>query len=168
MINSELVVQTYPEFKKAEEQLGLEMQSWETERGSWEADMERLKLYISEREEVLRTGLKITIADREEVLRTGQAALSDELKTSIQAEIDSLRQDYDTRLNYQITFEQERFNKRRAELLAGVFEIVNESIEELGEQNGYDFIIDSANGTVVYAKEPDDLNDQLLRILQDK
>ena len=74
--------------------------------------------------------------------------------------------DFNTRLQSQSAFEQERFTNRRAELLAEVFEEVNEVIVEMGETEGYDFIIDASNGTVVYAREPDDLNDQLLRRLQ--
>ena len=57
---------------------------------------------------------------------------------------------------------------QRAELLAGVFEIVNKAIEEIGEQNDYDLIIDSANGTVVYARDPQELTDQLLQHLENK
>ncbi len=153
VIHSELIVNSYPEFKKAEEQLAREAQQWEKDRAPWEADMERLK------DEIMT---------RQEQLRAGENTFSDGRKAELQADIDSLQNDYDTRLQRQVNFEQERYARRRSELLQGVFEIVNKTIEELGEQNGYDLIIDTTNGTVVYARNPDDLNDQLLRMLQEK
>ena len=48
------------------------------------------------------------------------------------------------------------------------FEEVNQVIEEIGEESEFQIIIDAANGSIVYAKDPDDLNDQLIRRLQDK
>jgi Skp family chaperone for outer membrane proteins len=152
-VNSEIVVQNHKEFKQVESQLNREIEGWQAERAGWEADMERLKKDIEER-------------DRK--LAAGQNTLSESKKASMQAETDSLKQDYSTRLSTQATYEQERFNQRRAELLQGVFESVNKSIEEIGEQEGYDLIIDSANGTVVYARNPDDLTSKLLEHLDKK
>ncbi len=153
VVASELIVQSYPRFQQAEKQLAQEVQGWESERKTWEADMERLQKEI---------------IDRERRLETGKNMLSEKKKEELQTDIDSLRMDFNERLNRQSTLEQERFNKRRAELLSEVFEIVNGEIEEMGDQEGYDLIIDASNGTVVYARDPDDLNDQLLRRLQDK
>ena len=152
VVASELIVQNYPRFQQAEAQLAREMQTWQNERKSWESDMERLQKDIEILQEQLING----------------KMFSEKKKAEMQMSIDSLRLDFNVRIQKQSTAEQERFGKRRAELLADVFEIVNAVIEEIGEENGYDFIIDASNGTVVYAKEPIDLNDELLRRLQDK
>lgn len=152
VVASELIVQNYPRFQQAEEQLAREMQTWQNDRKAWESDMERLQKDIENSEEQLRNG----------------KMFSEKKKAEMQMSIDSLRYDFQMRIQKQSTAEQEKFTKRRAELLAEVFEVVNGVIEEIGTDNDYDFIIDASNGTVVYAKEPDDLNDELLRRLQDK
>ncbi|MFH0765868.1 MAG: OmpH family outer membrane protein [Calditrichota bacterium] len=153
VVNSEVLVQSLPQFRSIEKTLAKEMEGWQKERASWEADMERLQNVIG---------------DRENSLQAGQNTFSDEKKKKLQADIDSLRKDFNGRLNQQMQMEQERFNQRKAELVGNVLEIVNASIEELGEQSSYNLIIDSSNGTVVYARDPDDLTDQVMRKLKDK
>jgi outer membrane protein len=153
VVNSELVIQSYPRFKQAEEQLAREMQGMEAERKSWMADMERLKASIGE---------------KETSLRAGQNVMSEKRKQVLQTEIDSLSMDYSIRYNEQMQSEQTKFNTRRAELLSEVFEEVNGVIEEIGEESDFQLIIDASNGSIVYAKDPEDLNDQLIKRLQDK
>jgi Skp family chaperone for outer membrane proteins len=153
MVNSEMVLQSYPEFSRAEKQLEREAKTWQSERAGWEADMERL-------------GVEITELDSR--LMAGQNTFTAKKKTDMQRQIDSLKMDYQTRVNNQMAMEQQRLEERRAELLSGILEIVNESIEEIGKNNNFDFILDASNGTVVYAKNPEDITDQLLRHLQDK
>ena len=151
VINSEIVVDNFPEFAQAEAQLGREVEGWQKERGAWENTM------LKQRE---------GIDDREAKLEAGQNVLAPERKTALQRELDSLKLDLSLKINQRATDEQTRFNSRRAELLAGVFETVNKTIEELGEQEGFDLIFDSANGTVVYARDPQEVTDQLLARLK--
>ena len=153
VINSDAVVQNFEEFRRAEAQLNKDMESWTQERSAWEADMQRLQKDVE---------------DREGRLAAGQNTLSDARKKSLQGEIDSLKADFTIRVSRQSQTEQERFNARRTELLAGVFENINKTIEEIGEQEGYDLIIDAANGSVVYAKNPTDLTSELLSHLEKK
>jgi outer membrane protein len=153
VINSEAVVQNFEQFRRAEAQLGKDVEGWTQERAAWEADMQRLQKDIE---------------DRQNRLAAGQNILSDVKKKALQGEIDSLKGDFTTRVSRQSEVEQERFNARKTELLAGVFETVNKTIEEIGEQEGYDFIIDASNGSVVYAKNPTDLTSQLLDHLEKK
>jgi len=152
VVASEFIIQNYPLFEEAEKQLAREVQTWQAERKTWEADMERLQKDIVQREEKLRSSQMYT----------------QQKKEAMQAAIDSLRFDFNKRLTQRSELEQEKFTKRRAELLAEVFEIVNKEIENIGETEDYDIIIDASNGTVVYAKNPDDLNDQLLNLLLNK
>ncbi|HHE47051.1 MAG TPA: OmpH family outer membrane protein [Bacteroidetes bacterium] len=153
VVNSELVMQTYPEFRRAEEQLNREVAGWQTDRAGWEAKMEALQEDISE---------------REGKLQAGQTTFSEKRKRELQAQIDSMKVSYQQQFQAQMSAEQERFNKRRMELLSEVLEVVNGTIKELGEEQGYDLVLDGSNGTIVYAKNPDDITDELLRRLQDK
>lgn len=151
VINSEVIVNNYPEFRQAEAQLSREVETWQSQRSGWESEMQRLRAEIEE---------------KEKKLQAGQNTFTPERKAALSAELDSLKLDFSMRINLKSQEEQERFNRRREELLSGVFEIVNKAIEELGDQEGYDLIIDSANGTVVYARTPDDLTDKLLQFLK--
>ena len=108
------------------------------------------------------------IIDSEKSLQAGQNTFSAMKKNTLAANIDSLKYRYQEKLNQQITAEQEKFNQRRAELLATVLETVNKTIEEIGEELDFNIILDSSNGMVVYAKDPEDLTDILLRHLEDK
>ena len=153
VVSSEIIVQGYPQFRQAEQQLAREVEGWRSERAAWEADMERLQN---------------DIVEKEERLRAGQNTFSEQKKATMQTTIDSLRTDFSERMNSQMAAEQERLNRRRAELLGEVFEEVNEVINEVGEQSDFDLIIDITNGTIIYAKDPEDITDSILRKLQDK
>jgi len=153
VVNSEMVMQAYPEFRRAEEQLGREVEGWRSERTNWEAQMEIMQKDLIE---------------REKKLLTGQNIFSEKRKMELMMQLDSLKVTYQENLNRQVGMEQERFNQRRMELLAEVLETVNKSIEEIGEQQGFDLILDGANGNVVYARDPEDITDQLLNLLENK
>jgi len=153
VVNSELIYQAYPEFRKMEERLQREAEGWQAEREGWIAQMRKFEDIIT---------------DRENQLKAGANTFSDKKKTELQTQIDSLKLEMQIRYNQQATMEQERYAKRKSELLSGVLETVNKQIEAIGEAEGYDLIIDAANGTVVYARDPDDLTDKLLRKLKEK
>lgn len=153
VVNSEAVYQTYPEFRKIEERLAKEAEGMETARQGWISDMEKRQS---------------SIEDKETQLKSGANTFSDKRKTQLQTEIDSLKMDLQKRYNDQVTSEQEKLQRRKAELLSGVLETVNKQIDTLGEQEGFDLIIDASNGTVVYARDPEDITDKLLRRLKEK
>ena len=56
IVASEVVIQNYSKFQEAEKQLGREMQGWQAERKTWEADMERLQNSIMGTENKLQAG----------------------------------------------------------------------------------------------------------------
>jgi len=153
IVHSELLYEQYPEFKKMESQLQKEAAGWESERESWVKDMEKRQT---------------SVVERETQLKAGETTFTDKKKKQLTSEIDSLRADLSERYQRQMQFEQERAQKRKGELLGGVLQIVNKAIDEVGEREGYDIIIDAASGTVVYARNPDDLNDKVLRQLKEK
>lgn len=151
VVNSELLYQAYPEFRKIEEQLAREAEGMQAGRQTWIVQMEKMQGVVAEKENQLKVGAN---------------SFTDKRKAQLQAEIDSLKADLQERYNEQVSSEQEKFQKRKAELLSGVLETVNKQIDALGEAEAFDFIIDSSNGTVVYAKDPEDLTDRLLRRLE--
>ena len=153
VVNSELLYQAYPEFRKMESKLQKEAEGWESERAGWIASMQKSESVITEKESQLKAGAN---------------TFTEKRKNQLQTEIDSLKATLQERYTEQMAMEQDRFAKRKAELLQGVLETVNKQIEALGEAEGYDFILDSSNGTIVYAREPDDLTDKLLRKLKEK
>ncbi len=153
VVNSEALYQAYPEFRKIEEKLAKEAEGMEASRKVWISDMEKRQASIGEKENQLKAGATTFAAAR---------------KASLQNEIDSLKMNLQQRYNDQVTAEQEKLQTRKAELLSGVLEAVNKQIDGLGEQEGYDLIIDASNGTVVYARDPEDLTDKLLRRLKEK
>jgi outer membrane protein len=153
VVNSEQLYASYPEFKKAEAQLQKETEGWQSDRENWAAQMEKRQAGI---------------ADKESQLKAGETTFSEKKKKQLLSDIDSLKADLSQRYNQQMTFEQDRLQKRKAELLGSVLQVVNKAIEAVGEQDGYDFIIDASNGTVVYARNPEDLTDKILRHLKDK
>lgn len=153
VVNSEMLYQAYPQFRKMEEKLAREAEGWQAEREGWIQKMQKSEAAIEEKEKQLKAGAN---------------TFTEKKKQTMQSEIDSLKVDLQSRYTDQMTMEQERFQKRKAELLAGVLETVNKQIETLGEAEGYDLIIDAANGNIVYARDPEDLTDRLLRQLKDK
>ncbi len=153
VVNSDLVMQTYPEFRRAEEQLNREVASWQEERADWEKKM---------------TAAQEDIAVRESKLQAGQSTFSEKRKGELKTQIDSMKVMLQQQFQMYMAGEQERYNKRRMELFSEVLEIVNETIEEIGEEQDYDFVLDGSSGTIVYAREPNDITDELLRLLQDK
>ncbi len=153
IINSELLYDQYPEFKKMEEKLQKEAEGWQSERENWIKEMEQQQAIV---------------AEKENQLKAGQTTFTEKKKLQLQSEIDSIKASLYERYNKQMVFEQERLQRRKAELLGGVLEVINKVIDEIGEKEDYDLIIDAANGTVIYAKNPEDISDKVLRKLKDK
>jgi len=152
VVNSEAVMQAYPEFRRAEEQLGREVEAWRADRTGWEKGMEAMQAEIIE-------------LDKQ--LQSGSSMLSENAKMERAMQLEAKQVEYQEKLNQQMALEQEKFNQRRAELLAEVLETVNGVIEQIGEDQDYDLIFDAANGTVVYARDPIDMTDELLQKLQE-
>jgi outer membrane protein len=62
--------------------------------------------------------------------------------------------------------DQGRFFQRRNELLQPVFDKINEAINKVGEESGYDFIFDTQAGNLLYAKSSHDLTAEILARLE--
>ena len=62
--------------------------------------------------------------------------------------------------------DQGKFFQRRGELLQPVFDKINEVINKVGEEGGYDFIFDTQAGNLLYAKPSHDLTADILARLE--
>ncbi|MBN2201980.1 OmpH family outer membrane protein [bacterium] len=62
--------------------------------------------------------------------------------------------------------DQGKFFQRRGELLQPVFDKINEVINKVGEEGGYDFIFDTQAGNLLYAKSSHDLTADILARLE--
>ena len=58
------------------------------------------------------------------------------------------------------------FFKRRSELLQPVLDQINNAINKVGDEEGYDFIFDSVAGNILFAKSKYDLTDKVLKELE--
>ena len=63
---------------------------------------------------------------------------------------------------------QQEMIKRREELLKPVYDEIDEVIQAFGDREGYDYIMDSVQGSLVYAKPEFDITDKILAELEKK
>jgi outer membrane protein len=135
-IVSEVIREQYDEFKTAQGILDKEKADWE-------------KQY--------QDSAKVII-DMEKDLKDKEFVYSDTRKAEI-------RNTIETKKVALAEFEQELTNRlmqRNAELSGPINTKINEILNKIGEQEGYDFIIDANQGNIVYAKDDYDLTNRLL------
>lgn len=63
---------------------------------------------------------------------------------------------------------QQEMLKRREDLLKPVYDEIDEVIQTFGDREGYDYIMDSVQGSLVYAKPEYDITDKILAELEKK
>lgn len=90
--------------------------------------------------------------------------LSDEKKQEKQDEIQQLYME-SQRFQDQKFGQQGELYQKRSELLQPVFDQINEQIEAVAEEEGYDYIFDTVAGNILYAKEEYDLTKKILEKL---
>ena len=56
--------------------------------------------------------------------------------------------------------------KKQEELLKPILSVIDRAIKTVGEQRGYDYIFDAANGAIVYALDANDLTADVLEELK--
>jgi outer membrane protein len=61
---------------------------------------------------------------------------------------------------------QIEINKRREELLKPVTDTINEAIKKVGDSEGYDYILDTAQGVLLYVKDGLELTDKIMAELK--
>ena len=123
----------------------------EKEQRKMEGNMENL---ISKRDSLIQS------YERQQIL------MNDERKLQKQQEIQKTSQDIEK-------FQMEKFGpnggeiyKIQNQLLAPVLSKIDEAIQKIGKERGYDFIMDAVSGALVYAIESHDLTDEVIEELR--
>ena len=146
-IDSEVLKERLPEFRDAQRKLDQLRQDYENQAKDREAKL--LKLQEDFR--------------RQELLMS--EARKAELQTEFEAKVQQLQQ-----------FTQEKFGpegelmRKNIELSEPIFKKINDAIQVMAEEEGYDFIFDAAapSSGLVFAKENYDLTEQLLEKMQEE
>ena len=110
-------------------------------------------------EELQKMGDKIRSLQQQ--LEQQSLLLSEEKKQEKQDEIQQLYLESQRFQNEKFGQQGELYLKRN-ELLQPVFDEINEKIQTVAEENGYDYIFDTVAGNILYAKEEYDLTKKIL------
>jgi outer membrane protein len=144
-IDSEVLKQRLPEFKEAQRKLDQLRQEFEREAKDREVKLMKM----------------------EEDFRKQELLMSEARKAELQS-------DFNAKVRELQEYTQQKFGpegelmKKNMELSAPIFEKINEALQELAAEDGFDFVFDAAApGTgLVYAHERFDITEQLLERLE--
>ncbi len=144
-IDSEVLKERLPEFRDAQRTLDQLRQDYENQAKDREAKLLKLQ----------------------EDFRRQELLLSEAKKAELQAE-------FETKMQQLQQFTQEKFGpegelmRKNIELSEPIFKKINDAIQGMAEEKGYDFIFDAAapSSGLVFAKEEYDLTEQLLELME--
>jgi outer membrane protein len=140
-VNATVIFEQYSAAREAEE--------------SYQKELEELNKQVTAMEEELRA-----LAD---TLEARKYLFSEERLKEKRAELDRKQQEY-------IQFRQDaemRAAKRNDELSRPIVEAIEEAAKTVAEKDGYDLVLDSGPGIVVYSKPELDLTDRVLQALEE-
>ena len=129
-VNSQAVLAQYQPAIDAQKKLEEEAAKWAQELGVMENDIRSIQ----------------------ERLEQQSLMLSDAKKEELQQDIQTKMMQYQQYQNDKWG-EQGEFARRRAELLQPIIDKINEVIQSVGTEGGYDFIFDTVAGNILYAPE---------------
>jgi outer membrane protein len=122
----------------------------ETENNQWAQELRQMQQKFSNvTEELEKQSLLLSDAKKAEKIQERQA-LYEEI------------QQYQDR----IWGENGEYFKRQNELLKPVYDKINEVIQKIAEDEDYDYVLDTAQGNILFAKEEDNLTDRVLEELE--
>jgi outer membrane protein len=144
-IDSEVLKERLPEFREAQRKLDQLRQDYENQAKDREVKLIKLQEDFR-RQELLMSEVR-----------------KSELQTEFEAKVQQLQQ-----------FTQAKFGpegelmRKNIEFSEPIFKQINDAIQGMAEEEGYDFIFDAAapSSGLVYAREKYDLTEQLLKLLQ--
>ena len=144
-IDSEVLKERLPEFRDVQRTLEQLSQDYENQAKKDEAELLKLQ----------------------EDFRRQELLLSEAKKAELQAE-------FETKVQQLQQFTQEKFGpegelmRKNVELSEPIFKKINDAIQGMAEEEGYDFIFDAAapSSGLVFAKEQYDLTEQLLALME--
>lgn len=142
-IDSQKILSTYAPAIDADKQLETESNKWGEELQKMENDFQ------TQREELEKQSL----------------LLSEEKKLERQQELQTLALEAQKYQNDKWG-EQGEYFKMREQLLKPIIDKINGVINQVGEDDGYDFIFDTVAGNLVFAKDKFDLTNRILEELE--
>ena len=142
-VDSQKILSTYPAALDATKKL-------EEENSKWASELQKLD-----------NELKV----KEDELEVQSLILSDAKRKEKQDEIKLLKENI-LKFQNQKWGENGEYFKRQEEFLRPVFDRIHQVIAAIADDDGYDFILDTVQGNILYSKEKFDLTDEVLRELE--
>jgi outer membrane protein len=141
-INSEEIFARYEGTKDAQDKFNKEVARWEQQASERQKELKQLK----------------------DQLEKQSLLLSSERKKELEEQYKNKMVEYQTFLQTKFGQEGEAYKKNN-ELTQPIVERINVIIENIAKEEKYDFIFDTRNGGVVYAKKAYNLTDRVLTLL---
>jgi len=141
-IRSDMIFKQYKGTKDAQDKYDKEVAKWEQDAAAKEKKIKELE------EQMEKQGL----------------LMSGEKKKSLEEEISRLKVDY-KEFVYKVFGQGGDAFKKNTEYTKPILKQINAILEEIGKNEGYDFIFDATAGGLVYASNAYDLTDRLVKEL---
>ncbi len=142
-IDSRRIMLEYPDAVEAQGKFDTELKTWQEEAETKQQEIQRL----------------------EEEYEAQKLLLSDETREEREAEIERKKLEM-SRFFDDIWGDDGKAARRNLELTKGIVEQVNKVLEQLGEDEAFDMILDAAAGGIVFAREGLDLTPRVLEELE--
>lgn len=141
-IDSQKILDSYPEFQETQKKLDELRKTYETEFTQMQQNAQ--KLY--------------------EEIQNQSLLLSPEKKAEKESELQNLATQLE-RYQYEKLGPQGELYRKNKELTDPIVNKINQVIRKVGEQEGYDYILDAVGGVVLFAKPDYDITDKVLEEL---
>ena len=144
-VDSQRILTTYPAAKDARNKLDTENNTWGQELQKMQQEIKTIKNQLDQQ------SLLLSDAKRQEKADELQKLIEDARK-----------------YQNQIWGENGEFFRKQRELMQPVYVAINEAINRIGEEDGYDMIIDGSSGALLFAKDDYDITDQVIETLPEE
>jgi len=108
--------------------------------------------------------MEADIRDSQAKMEQQGLMLTEQKKQEKQAEIQNMVVQYQAYMQEK----QAEIGKRREELFQPITDDINEAIKKIGDDEGYDYILDTAQGVLLYVQDAHDLTDKIMTALSKK
>ncbi len=141
-IDSQAVIGAYPGTQEAQATFNTENQVWERQATALQSEVEQLN----------------------NELERQSMAMSQERRTQLTAQLQQKYTEYQQFID-RIWGQEGQAYQRNQELMAPIIARVNEVLEEVGTDEGWDYIFDAASGGIVYASPVHDLTPRVIELM---
>jgi outer membrane protein len=141
-IDSQTVIGAYPGTQEAQATFNTENAAWEREATAMQNEVQRLN----------------------QELERQSMAMTQERRTQLTAELQQKYAEYQEFID-RIWGQNGEAYQRNQELMAPIIERVNTLLEQVGQDEDYDYIFDAASGGLVYAAPAYDLTPRIIELM---